>query len=1719
MQYLHPVVAQTSPNLYAAAKSANLGPTETTQVNQMSYTIQQHRQLSKLEPDAARAQYDKLDTNAQQQLKFMFKNADYLKAAPTAGDRVRGVIGGAFKLAASPLIGLFKLGGAYNQIINEPYKVAREVAQGADPFAYSTWKAAWDGKELYDNGALKEANDYYGQYDVTVAKGLLAGKTPGEIVQAYGKVDENILASIKKAYNEPDKFKQVMDGVKAAQISPGRDIVRMLNDHPPADGGIHGLEISGTRKFISGAIDFAYQVAIDPLTWLTGGTSRLVPQGERIANSITAATRNGVSAERAVGDAFATHPELTKLWEEQLGPLLKKYSEAKGDEAKGNVYRQIAQEHPGYASIDAITALTKKDVHLPEGVVDAASAKKYFENAENLHLMLAGRVDGVSYMRNGVATARANRLYMDGMKRNLDNFFNFNRGEEELKPLMQPIYKAFMESGNEVDRLIAASKGKENGMNAVLEANKAITGWKNGKFWGKMMARSASGLEVRIGKAAGITAGNFTTRARQVLPRDMADALTQRFLSVPEEEQIVILRNLDAATMYSMGLGGDVKGTQLIEKILAEKYGDLPGFAATTEAKVGKAGAEHAPIGLLKEDEDGYKALLNGPIHAYQATQAVGSLPYNEIGSMVWEIKSKKNLINAVGGATQGNFAKNIVDGWSILTLLPRLGIRSAIDEATMYVLSAPTKDLFAFASRQGNKMANVSRAFTGSETSTGPAKQALQYLFGKLPKTDFTENIGKKLQISPEEALDIAARKEAIETYAANKGIDSALLTSLEKREAVGEHVRNLYGPYLDAETMDYLLQSQIDSPDALHSMAQSLVAHSALSGKYGQKALEGMITPSMLDEALKEIGVNFINKNQIVKLSQLSEREQALAHYEKFVKVFVGNKYKIGKDATERTYLNPTELFFKNNAIETEADMKKAIDTGLENIGLTHNVATDTWQVIDEDLFNHFLGTSSNTTSLRARGMTDTDVAKARLFLIFNDMKTIFHGDPDKFNDGLLALVKKNKAEMLDGAIARGYSEASHSQAISKISLDNFHDLTMNNRIAGEVSTAIDFKALDAENVFRKLGNMGMEAMDRQVTGLFRQPAVMVTYTQLRKKYAGLEREFAKQQYKALGGLWETSGVPQNKQLLQTVEKLARKRFTELATRDAADIILKYADNPAIRSNFAFASRTVGRYYRATEDFYRRIYRLKDVSPRVLYRTRLMHLGLDASGMIHKDQNDNPYIVMPMDNIIFKATDGTIRALTGNTGYHQPVFNELTLKLTMMNPSFQQDAGLPTLSGPVAGLAVIGLKNAMGTIPGKIPFLGQFLDEPSKQAAEKVDTFLLGNIGDNIDIVRATVPSGIQKLWTILSADEKNRQEVTAAQQAIAYNAAHGNFLNANSTEEEKAKYLKNIRISAHNVVALRTFLGLVGPVTPTAMETQGLPNYLKDVGLTGLRPEFFDILNGITLANKGDVTDPYEQALATFTGQYPGKLIYTVSRDEKQTKVVVRNTDGLKSWAINNQDMIKKYGEAAYIFAPQMGKFNAATYNYVQAAGLIKSKSVEKYYDDLLVAQDKQTYYDIARNEKQLLETQSDPELRAKIITDATNARDALKAANPLLNPALIGHGNSIGQEQVMLNQVQQIIEDPSSKIDVPTRQRMSTAIKLVRDYIMFCTNPQLANAENNGRDLKMQRRVQLEANLKELSLGDLYLAEANRAIFSSILNFYSRDSYNSFKAVKY
>ena len=1719
MPYLNPIVAKTSPNLYSAAKSAGLSSAESTQVEQMSYTIDQHKKLIKLDPEKARQSYDSLDPNIQNQLKFMYKNADYLQPPKTAADAVTGVLKTIGTAIASPLIGLFKVAGEYNKIINEPYKVFREVQQGADLFSTRTWTDAWDGKNMYDNKAIKEVTDAYGKYDVLVAQGLLEGKTPGEIVQGYGKVDQNVLDSIKKAYDTPEKFKDILDNVKMAQISPGRDLIRMLDRGRTANGGPLGDHVNGFTKFMSGAIDFTYQLAIDPLTWMTGGLSGGASKGERLAKSVTEAMNKGADMRTAISDVFKD-PQVFNLWEKQLGPLLKEYSQA---EEKSSVMSRIAKQFPGYNNPEAIKALTTKDaVHLPNGVVDAESAKKYFEQGTNLHLMLSGRVDGVSYIRNGVAIARTSRLMNDGLVRFLDRTFNAveSTGAERAAAIA-PIYEDLLKSENMVQTL-------KNGLSpAITDANKQIKMWKDGKFnpkfIGQMASRSPAGLEVRTGEDAIKTAGNFTARARQLLPKDMAEALTYKFIDATADEQFLILRNLDAATMYSMGLGGSERGEDLIKVILEEKYGDKSGFASKVELAVNPEHAKDLPAGLIKDTETGIVADSEGPIHSYQSTRAVGSLPYTRIGEMVWDIKSKKNPILAVGGATQGAFSRNLVNAWSMLTLLPRLGIRSSIDEATMYVLTAPGRDILAFATRQGNKMGNMSRAFTGSIESTGPIKQVVQKIFqiGNKERTEIKFG-GKRLIISPEDALTLVKREELLQEKAAELGTDVGLLSSLQKREAIAKHVQDLYGGYVSEKEAGLLMQAWVHSPDALNSMAASLVAHSAISGKWGEEVAASMIDPSMLDRALESLGVKMRNGKRTISTDSLTNQQIALAQYEKLYKQFVGNKFKVGNE----TILNPAEVFFKHGGLRpgekmldgTTSTMRGAIDYGMEKIGFVKNSATGMWIIDNPITVNRFLEQSSFNARKIQQGGIKADIAEQQIARQLVDMYETFHGDANKFNDTLFNLVESNMSKLRRSSDYEKFTPT-WNQAIAMIPLDVFTEASAGHRLSGLINSEIAFGDFDAENVIARWGNDAMNMMDRQVTGIFRQPAVMITYIKLRKQYEGFEREFANNLYKADVGAFEhTMGPKAIEAARDKAKKQAEKRFTELATREAADTVLKFADNPSIRSNFAFSGRTVGRYYRATEDFYRRIYRMKDVTPRALYRIRLAHVGLDASGMFHKDQNGEPYFVMPMDSVLFRATDSVARTITGKGGYGQPLFNDFSLKLRMMNPSFQQDAGLPTLSGPIAGLSVVAFKDMLGTVPGNIPFIGKYLGSPSKQLAQGVDTFALGNIGDNIDVVKATVPASLQRIWAIMDPTEKSRQEATAAQQAIADNASQGIQLNPNATDQEKADYLKNIRISAHNVIALRNFLGLISPLTPTTMESKGVPNYIKDTGITSMRSEFFDILNGITAKNNGDVQDPYELALATYTGKHPGKLIYTVSREDKQTRVLIKNTDALQGWALGNEKLINTYGEAAYIFAPQAGKFNAATYNFIQAAGLVKSKSLETYYNDLLVAQDKQTYYDIARIEKEQLSQTADQTSRAAIINDATNARQSLVSANPLLKPALIGQGNNIGKEAVMLNSVEQIINDPSTPVEPATRQRMAIAIKLMRDFVSFCNNPDLKNLSDGGASIKSERRQQIEAQLNNLTLGDLYVAEANRAIFKSMLSFYSRDSYYVYKGIQ-
>jgi hypothetical protein len=1392
-----------------------------------------------------------------------------------------------------------------------------------------------------------------------------------------------------------------------------------------------------------------------------------------------------------------------KLWDEQLGPKVDALKNTKVPEERKAIIDDIKFNHPAYNNDVAIKMLESNDL------TDSRKALEYFSAAENLPKFMAGRIDGVQYFRNGIATANTHRNLVERFGKLIENKI-INPGTPDAVEKTEKLWASLLRTSPEGGLIGKEATDLQKFHEGLTRKEKIRVGIS------KQLTRSPHGAVIKLGSDAIETANAFRITARQVMPKDMAEFMTQKFIVADQNDQIAIMKAIDYSIIERYGITGVPGGKALAEEIINTKYGLANALDETAELPVREDIAQ-----ILSKDtivyRDGKAFKKAGSIiQPFQETNAIAALDYYMLSEYAYQAKKKKNYILSIKGATSSHFATELVNGWSLFTLFPRLGIRSAIDESMMYILTAPAKNIMDVFKRKGTVAGDIASTYSGSKS-------------GEVLRKGIARKLGLR---NPSEALNTQARYNALEKYAVSLGLDVAQMTSSERKwaqalAATDIYNQRLFGKLTDEET-EHLVQALALNSQYLGAATRSITSASNITGKQAPEVAEEFLDMNEFDNLMKYLKDEFkvekafkgkeVEVKDLIRDNSLNGMGVQVVHFENFIKRFYGNVKEIypsiGKN--EKEYFNPARVFFENKGLRDTSDFNKARNSLLSKIGVERNVEgvydDVTQQAIDEVsgkflytvrdkvALKQFLSNRSYTTVLESQGMDDIDKARTIVESILIDMHNYFHGDSNKYNQALIDaintkynLITENGTNFIPGA---------WQKAAKLITFDEFSDLTKGFQPSTKMYTSLDINNLDNfENAYKAFGNKAMEVMDRQVTGIIRQPATMVTYLKLRKFYTQAEKEYTDKLFKAAKNRAEFKEVTFNPiDARKEAEHQAQKYFSEISISQAADEVLKFVDNPTIRSNFAISARNVGRYYRATEDFWRRILRMKDVAPTVLYRMRLAHVGLDAAGGIYEDAQGDPYVMMPMDDVIFKTVDSVVRALTpGESGFKQPMFNDFTLKLKLANPSFTPDAGLPTLSGPIGALSIIAMKNVLG-----------MTGTPGKRLGEELDNYALGPIGDNVTVMRAIVPSSIQKLWNILPQSEKNRQEATAAMQAIAYNASQGYALDPNATAAEKAKYLKNIRLSAHNILIMRNILGLISPISPSMQESIGVPEYLKEVGITGLRPEFFDILNAITEKYKGDIQDPYELAVATFIGQNRGKLIYNVSRDVKQTNVVINKTKALKDWAITNQDLIKTYGETAFIFAPNTGDFDVSTYAWLEAAGLIENKDLETYYNDVLVAEDKQSYYDIAKTEKEFLNTSGDLDARKAIIDFSTRQRNSLKSANPLLEAALTAGGNEVGSELLMLSNLEQIVIDGKIPLDAGSKQRLAMVTSRLRQFVTL-SNDQSMRELSNISEIKRKMKEDIQALINDLQASDPVLKEANRAIFKSILAYYSRDTY--------
>ncbi|NDG33451.1 hypothetical protein EB118_25775, partial [bacterium] len=230
--------------------------------------------------------------------------------------------------------------------------------------------------------------------------------------------------------------------------------------------------------------------------------------------------------------------------------------------------------------------------------------------------------------------------------------------------------------------------------------------------------------------------------------RMRAEFLTQLYKKSTTTDRINILYNMDRAWLDSVGATATYKGVELRDAILSSRYihndyGSVTNFLEESSDVFAK----------FKDVDD----LPYGATQFFHTTEAITVLPFDVLLKKVFDklgdtsiervisatkIKypSKyKDFVKKLGymwytGSTHTGISRAINQGFTFLLLIPKLGIKAAVDEGTVLANVSTPSMLFDMLYGKGRQLTNINTAITGSNKSQGVVKELLLNLVGANP-------------------------------------------------------------------------------------------------------------------------------------------------------------------------------------------------------------------------------------------------------------------------------------------------------------------------------------------------------------------------------------------------------------------------------------------------------------------------------------------------------------------------------------------------------------------------------------------------------------------------------------------------------------------------------------------------------------------------------------------------------------------------------------------------------------------------------------------------------------------------------------------------------------------------------------------------------------------------------------------------------------------------
>lgn len=1551
------------------------------------------------------------------------------------------------------------------------------------------------------------------------------------------------------------------DRAKAAEETKRLNKWRIANPNPFS---------KGRTADPSDLAQFEYELIADPLTWLTGGGSKGLGLSQKLTKKFNDAGAAGVSNEIRVADLFknerfsSVHARLV----DEINVL--RLARTGKDKSAAYLSRErIKQNFPHYDNDVTIKHLLDTKVLNKEGkevnVTDLETLKSFFIRGEMIDYITHGYRNNIGYFNdNHIMLERSTRLITDRLRARFERLANNADvsnpaavlASGELSKKMKIVKDAFADAG-QFPKQLADSPELVATVDALTKHGSVIQ-----KVYNKAMAAHPSNVVLHTSNEFVDSSLSAYRDFARVLTGDKATAnlMAELYLSHTPDDRFNMLYS--TVKYYLDKIGAP---EQYQREILESTFGDVLGFGPISDFKT--------PAHLIDETELRVAPGASQPLHL---TRGISMPNFNKIHKDLYDITGWDNFgLKAVKSLSYSTFA-NITNGlWSLLLLFPKIAAKGATDEAVLNGLANSYKSIFNILTRQGAAASNVRAAVTGKEETIGLIKAKIlgDNSPHKLVSPAMRASMQEDVLVKETMTLPSGRQVQADEWVSADEFHGG---TYLERLVAMGIAK---YGGKLSDDAKRYLASELANNSHSMHAHALSSVGRtmgnhevdgSIIAEMYGRNELTKTLDEKHIAEkGIREKVLSKLKGTDVLRqtgdfqtqdMDKLSQTHKTVVHYTNFWQYFARN---VWTHKPTKVSVDYGDLFIKHNAIRTKEDGKAFVDDVMNEIGFTRNsigewkprmqqlgVEPDGTPIITDriskETIEAFLTDFRQTSQMRLAGLLPDQIAEALIRNSRDELYTIFHGSADDFNENLLNMITFKMNEGIEKVINQGPyasemgtgtalskwadNQYKPSYHISKIAFNDFEDVTVGYGLKSRfVKTDLNFKIfapkLTISAIYEKMARVPWEMMDRQINDLYRTDAYMVKVIENRQRLAPAEKEYARQ-------LVANGATPEAAALQADVV------FAGQASINSVYGVMKYADNTEVRSQLAWTLRGVGRFNRANEDFWRRMIRLGSTKgPQAAWRLSHYQLAMDGAGFIHTDDDGNKYVILPNDGVAFQTLNGIFTALLNpinvaraardgelDTIFKQPEWNQKTLKISMLNPSYAEGSGAVSLHGATMSLSVASLKQL-------------FKVRGFQKQGEELDNLILGPIGDNQTLARI-LPSALHNIWAEMDPEHRTGAWATAIQQAAMFMQYNDNTKITPEELNDPAKlqkYYDRLGIAAYNTIAVKAGFNTLSAV-PMGETSDGVNPLLRGAGIITFTEEFNDILRAVmdTNADQGyPLSEPIAVAVAMFVGSYPDRLVFTVAKDSLGAKLYVNAVKETKNWVFDNKKMIERYKSAAFVFAPkpQDAEYDPATVRFLQASGIIEPKNnpfvtdensdtpLMRYIKELAAVKDRAKFYDLDREMNNLLTDpdnprRNDPAYAAELKAQVTFQKGVLKEGNPMLAYTL-GTSEVTTRELLQKNfkDIKFLVSDPDftsttgkpqkGKINPSTQKQIKQMLNIASTMLLAFEDENIRTQPTGIDTLNTVYKDGME-NIMKLSLANPYAGMAYQNIIKPLLD---------------